>query len=148
MNKMIMSVLFAILYEGTYTNILIILFLLFGITFPLLIYYIMIRMIDNPKPTRIDILVSTLLTAFMIFFVNFISYIQEVVLVGVVYYLLISTLLLVASGKLLIYLVEREVEVGNPEVPKKDILTLILLSALLMSTIFSALIPVIWNTSP
>jgi peptidoglycan/LPS O-acetylase OafA/YrhL len=144
MNKMIMSViLFGILYEDTYTNfqLELILLLLFSVSFPLLIYYIMDRMIDNPKPSKVDILVSALLTAFMIFLVNFFSYTQETVV-----YLTIFIFLLSASGHLLIYLADRTVD--KPEQSKKNILTLILLSALLMSTIFSLLILVLWDTPP
>jgi hypothetical protein len=133
-------ILFGILYEDTYTNLQLelILILLFGISFPLLIYYIMDRMIDNPKPSKVDILVSALLTAFMIFLVNFFSYMQEMFA-----YLIIVLLLLTTSGDLLIYLADRTAD--KPEQSKKDILTLILLSALLMSTIFSLLIPVLWG---
>jgi len=144
-NKMIMPVIFGILYENTYTNLQLeliystILILLFGISFPLLIHYIMDRMIDNPKPSKVDILVSALLTAFMIFLVNFFSYLQEVVA-----YLIIFLLLLITSGHLLVYLADRTAD--KPEPSKKDILTLIFLSALLMSTIFSLLIPVLWTT--
>jgi hypothetical protein len=61
-------------------------------------------------------------------------------------YLIIFLLLLITSGRLLIYLAERTVD--EPEPSKKDILTLILLSTLLMSTIFSLLIPVLWDTPP
>jgi phosphate/sulfate permease len=61
-------------------------------------------------------------------------------------YLIISPLLLATSGYLLICLAERMV--NKPEQSKKDILTLILLSALLFSTIFSLSIPVLWNTPP
>jgi Trk-type K+ transport system membrane component len=136
------AILFGILYEDTCTNpqlVLIystILILFFGISFPLLIYYIMDRMIDNPKPSKVDILVSALLTAFVIFSVNFLSYTQETVT-----YLIIFPLPLIASGYLLIYLADRTAD--KPEPSKKDILTLILLSALLFSTIFSLLIPVL-----
>jgi hypothetical protein len=98
------------------------------------------RMIDNPKPSKVDILVSVLLTAFMIFLVNFFSYIQETFA-----YLIIFLLLLATSGHLLICLADRTA--NKPEQSKKDILTLILLSTLLMSTIFSLTIPVLWNTS-
>lgn len=146
MNKMIMSVIL-ILYEDAYTNLQLeliystILILLFSISFPLLIYYIMDKMIDNPKPSKVDILVSALLTAFMIFLVNFFSYMQEALV-----YLIISPLLLITSGYLLICLADKTAD--KPEQSKKDILTLILLSALLMSTIFSLLIPVLWDTPP
>jgi len=141
------TILFGILYEDTYTNsqpvliYLTIFILLFGISFPLLIYYIMDRMIDNPKPSKVDILVSVLLTAFVIFLVNFFSYMQETVIYLTVTYLVIFPLLLITSGHLLIYLVDRTAD--KPEPSKKDILTLILLSALLFSTIFSLLIPVL-----
>jgi len=140
-------ILFGILYEDTYTNfqLELILLLLFSISFPLLIYYIMDRMIDN-QPSKVDILVSALLTAFMIFLVNFFSYMQETVAYLTVAYLIILIFLLSASGHLLIYLADRTAD--KPEQSKKDILTLILLSALLMSTIFSLLIPVLWNTPP
>ena len=148
MNKMIMSVILSgILYVDTYTNLQleliysIILNLLFSISLPLLIYYIMDRMIDNPKPSKVDILVSVLLTTFMIFLVNYFTYMY-----GALASLIISPLLLATSGHLLIYLAERTV--NKPEQSKKDILTLILLSALLFSTIFSLLIPVLWNTPP
>ena|GEM_PF-3333447 len=148
MNKMIMSVILSgILYVDTYTNLQleliysIILNLLFSISLPLLIYYIMDRMIDNPKPSKVDILVSALLTTLMIFLVNYFSYMLEALAS-----LIISPLLLATSGYLLIYLAERTV--NKPEQSKKDILTLILLSALLFSTIFSLLIPVLWNTPP
>jgi purine-cytosine permease-like protein len=99
------------------------------------------KMIDNPKPSKVDILVSALLTAFMIFLVNFFSYMQEALV-----YLIISPLLLITSGYLLICLADKTAD--KPEQSKKDILTLILLSALLMSTIFSLLIPVLWDTPP
>jgi Na+/melibiose symporter-like transporter len=145
--KMIMSVLSGILYVDTYTNLQLeliystILNLLFSISLPLLIYYIMDRMIDNPKPSKVDILVSALLTTLMIFLVNYFSYMLEALAS-----LIISPLLLATSGYLLIYLADRTA--NKPEQSKKDILTLILLSALLFSTIFSLLIPVLWNTPP
>jgi Na+/melibiose symporter-like transporter len=146
--KMIMSVILSgILYVDTYTNLQLeliyslILNLLFWFSLLLLIYYIMDRMIDNPKPSKVDILVSALLTTLMIFLVNYFSYIY-----GVLASLIISPLLLATSGHLLIYLAERTV--NKPEQSKKDILTLILLSALLFSTIFSLLIPILWNTPP
>jgi len=139
---MIIPVIFGILYEDAHTNPqlefiyqLVFLFL-FSISFPLFVYYIMDRMIDNPKPSKVDILVSVLLTTFMIFLVIFFCSLQYVVV-----HLVIFILLFITSGDLLVYLADRTAD--KPEPSKKDILVLILLSTLMMSTIFSLLIPIL-----
>jgi len=142
---MIMPVIFGILYEDACTNpqldlICVAIFaLFFSISLPLLVYYITDRMIDNPKPSKKDTLVSVLLTVFVIFFVIFFNLIFSNSLMGPLYFFIMFVLLFATSAYLLAYYACRTVD--KPELSKKDILILILISALMMSLLVSLLIP-------